>query len=60
MNEYINKACADGCRVRVWTTNGAQMAGVITMEKDKYILLEVNGVEHMVYKHAISTIRAEA
>lgn len=59
MNEFINKVCKNGNRVRVWTTNGYQMSGVIVSAEQNYIVLDINGMEHMIYKHAISTIRKE-
>lgn len=59
MNDFINQLCDKGTRVRVWTINGYQMSGVITRAEDDYILLNVGGVESMIYVHAISTIRPE-
>lgn len=59
MNVFLNKFCAERQTVRIWTTNGYQMSGVITDVGEDYIIFEMNGVEQLIYKHAISTIRKE-
>lgn len=55
----INQLYDERRRVRIYTTNGYQMVGYITGIEDDCIVFEMNGVEQIVYKHAISTIRPE-
>lgn len=58
MNEYIQEAIERKLSVRIITTNGYQMCGMIINEGDTHIVVRVGHNKKMVYKHAISTIEA--
>lgn len=58
MNEYIKEAVERKLSVRIITTNGYQMCGIIIAEGDTHIVVRVGQNKKMVYKHAISTIEA--
>lgn len=54
--KILLKAIEVSTPVSIYLTNGIKLSGIIT-GFDNYVLsLELNGVEQMVYKHAISTI----
>lgn len=59
MNDYVNRLCESGAVVRIWTVNGYRMTGTMAGFGEDYILLSINGVVNMIFKHAISTIREE-
>lgn len=42
--------------VTLYLMNGFQMRGVIADYDDSVVVLEIDGRQHMIYKHAISTL----
>lgn len=57
IQEMILNECRVGkVRVTVFTTNGFQMNGFITMYDNYVVVIDSDGKQQMVYKHAISTI----
>ena len=53
---YLNKLRKDRHTVTVFTTNGVRMSGKIVAFDQFVVILMVDGVAQMIYKHAISTI----
>ena len=45
-------------RVTLFITNGFQLTGVILGHDEKTVLIRADGVDQMVYKSAISTIKS--
>ena len=58
MNEYIKEAIERKLTVRIITTNGYQMCGIIIDEGESHIVVRVGNNKKMIYKHTISTIEA--
>ena len=52
----LNYARKDKMQVTIFLTSGYQMKGVIKAFDNFVIVFEMEGKDHMVYKHAISTI----
>lgn len=46
---------SEGTELTVFLLNGFQMKGKIVDFDDKVVLLDIQGKEHLIYKHAIST-----
>ena len=46
---------ADGTELTVFLLNGFQMKGKIVNFDDDVVLLDIQGKENLIYKHAIST-----
>lgn len=55
-HDFLIKLCTDKTVVAVYLVNGIRLTGVITGLDDYVVLLSHNGVEQMVYKHAIGTV----
>ncbi len=53
---FLNTARKDRIPVTVIFINGFQMRGVITAFDSFMLQLEAEGKQHLIYKHAISTI----
>lgn len=53
---YIDECIVAKHKVRIFTTNGFQMRGVIVHEDEDHIIVEESRQRKLVYKHAISTI----
>lgn len=55
--EFLQGLSKRNTTVTIFTTNGFQMHGLIREIGKEAILFSDGGVEQMIYKHAISTIR---
>ncbi|MEC0237170.1 RNA chaperone Hfq [Paenibacillus kribbensis] len=56
----LNKLLKDEIECTVITTNGVQMRGKIQLyDKFSVLLRTHNGIQNLIYKHAISTIRLD-
>ena len=53
---FLNQARKDRTMLTVFLMNGFQMRGVITGFDSFVVVLESDGRQQMLYKHAISTI----
>ena len=53
---FLNEARRDKTPLTVFLTNGFQQRGVITAFDGYTILLHFEGKQHLIYKHAVSTI----
>lgn len=51
----FKKFKSEGTELTVFLLNGFQMKGKIVDFDDKVVLLDIQGKEHLIYKHAIST-----
>ena len=53
---FLNQARKDKIAVTVYLTNGFQLKGMIKGFDGYTVILEGEGKQYLVYKHAISTI----
>ena len=53
---FLNRARQDRVLVTVFLTNGFQMRGEIRWFDSYIVMVESDGKQQMIYKHAISTI----
>ena len=53
---FLTKARKQGVPLTVFLVNGFQMRGIVTGFDAFVILLQSDGKQQMIYKHAISTI----
>lgn len=53
---FLNKARKDHISVTIYLTNGFQFKGVIKGFDEFTVILDCDGKQNLVYKHAISTI----
>ena len=53
---FLNRARQDRVPVTVFLTNGFQMRGEIRGFDSSSVMVESDGKQQMIYKHAISTI----
>ena len=53
---FLNRARTDRAAVTVFLVNGFQMRGVVRGFDSFVVLLECDGKQNLIYKHAISTI----
>ncbi len=53
---FLNKARADKLSVTVFLMNGFQLRGTIRGFDNFVVMLDTEGKQQMIYKHAISTI----
>ena len=53
---FLTRARREGVALTVFRVNGFQMRGVVTGYDSFTVVLESEGREQMVYKHAISTL----
>ncbi|WP_239749505.1 RNA chaperone Hfq [Mammaliicoccus sp. O-M53] len=51
----LEKFKSDGTELIVFLMNGFQMKGKIVNFDDNVVLLDIQGKENLIYKHAIST-----
>ena len=51
----LEKFKSDGTELTVFLLNGFQMKGKIVNFDDNVVLLDIQGKENLIYKHAIST-----
>ena len=55
---FLNQARKERTMLTVFLMNGFQMRGVITGFDQFVILLQSDGRQQMIYKHAVSTVTA--
>ena len=53
---FLNQARRDKLNVTVFLMNGFQMKGVVRSFDNFTVVLDSDGKQQMIYKHAISTI----
>jgi host factor-I protein len=54
-DQFLNQCRKDGTQVTVFLLNGYQLRGCIKGFDNFTVLLEVDGKQQLIYKHAIST-----
>jgi host factor-I protein len=54
-DQFLNQCRRDGTQVTVFLLNGFQLRGLIKGFDNFTVLLEVDGKQQLIYKHAIST-----
>ncbi|MBA2870941.1 host factor-I protein [Anoxybacillus calidus] len=54
-DQFLNQCRKDGTQVTVYLLNGYQLRGCIKGFDNFTVLLEVDGKQQLIYKHAIST-----
>ena len=52
---FLNSLRKEGIFVTVFLTNGFQLKGIIKSYDNYTVLLETDGQQQLIYKHAIST-----
>ncbi|MFD0943401.1 RNA chaperone Hfq [Savagea faecisuis] len=52
---FLNSLRKEGIFVTVFLTNGFQLKGIIKSYDNYTVLLETDGKQQLIYKHAIST-----
>ncbi len=55
-DSYLSQARQEGLMVIVYLTNGAKLEGKVKGFDNFTLVLSNNGREHLIYKHAVSTI----
>ena len=55
-DQFLNQARRDRTPLTVFLMNGFQMRGIVTGFDAFVILLQSEGKQQMIYKHAISTL----
>lgn len=55
-DSFLNQARQDNLMVAVHLTNGAKLEGKVRGFDNFTLVLNNNGREHLIYKHAVSTI----
>ncbi len=55
-DSFLNHARRERVNVTVYLVNGAKLTGRIKNFDRFAIILEINGVDQMLFKHAVSTI----
>ena len=53
---FLNQARKEHIPVTVFLTNGFQLKGMVTGFDSYVVLLETDGKQQLIYKHALSTI----
>ena len=53
---FLNRARREKMQVTVFLVNGFQLKGVVTGFDNFTMVLETDGKQQMIYKHAVSTI----
>ncbi len=53
---FLNQARKDRIPVTIYITNGFQFKGVIKGFDNYIVILDTDGKQNLIYKHAISTI----
>ena len=55
-DNMLNQARKEGMQVTIFLVNGFQLRGIIRSFDNFTILLEVEGKQQLIYKHAVSTV----
>jgi host factor-I protein len=58
-DQFLNKLRKDNISVTVYLLNGFQLRGTVKGFDNFTVLLETQGKQQMIYKHAISTFAPE-
>jgi host factor-I protein len=58
-DQFLNQLRKDGTHVTVFLLNGFQLKGYVKGFDNFTVLLEVQGKQQLIYKHAISTFAPE-
>ncbi|MFC0296746.1 RNA chaperone Hfq [Geobacillus jurassicus] len=58
-DQFLNQLRKEGIQVTVFLLNGFQLRGYIKGFDNFTVLLEVQGKQQLIYKHAISTFAPE-
>mgnify|MGYP001033323967 FL=1 len=53
---FLNQARKDKIPVTIYITNGFQFKGIVKGFDNYIVILDTDGKQNMIYKHAISTI----
>lgn len=53
---FLNKARKDRIPVIIYITNGFQFKGIVKGFDNYTVILDVDGKQNLIYKHAISTV----
>lgn len=53
---FLNQVRKERVQVVIYLTNGVQLKGLVRGFDNFIIILEVDGKQQMIYKHAVSTI----
>ena len=54
--EILNECCREKVPVTLFIMNGFQLRGIVTGYDSFVVILESDGKQMMIYKHAISTL----
>ena len=54
---FLNQARKERIPVTIYITNGFQFKGIIKGFDSYIVVLDTEGMQNLIYKHAISTIR---
>jgi host factor-I protein len=55
-DNFINQVRKDNIPVTIYLVNGFQLKGVVKGFDNFTVVIETDGKQHLIYKHAISTI----
>ena len=55
-DNFLNQARKDSMQMQIFLVNGYQIKGTVRSFDNFTILLDVDGKQQLVYKHAVSTI----
>ncbi|KXS41774.1 MULTISPECIES: RNA chaperone Hfq [unclassified Candidatus Frackibacter] len=55
-DSFLNQIRREGTSVTIYLVNGFQLTGKVTGFDNFTVILDSNGQQQMIYKHAISTI----
>ena len=55
-DNFLNQARKDNMQMQIFLVNGYQIKGAVRSFDNFTILLDVDGRQQLVYKHAVSTI----
>ena len=53
---FLNQARKDRIPVIIYITNGFQFKGIVKVFDNYTVILDVDGKQNLIYKHAISTV----
>lgn len=53
---FLNKLCREQIPCTLFLMNGFQMRGIILAHDNFVLIVEVDGRQQMIYKHAVSTV----
>lgn len=57
--ELLSRYCKDKSPVVIYIVNGVQIHGILTRFDSNVLIVDANGRENLIYKHAVSTISAD-